>query len=318
MSPDEHKMPEGAEGGLPAKLAPKEQAKKLPKRALPEKGSEIQQLVNTLSQALKQSMAVSTERESKRNARAPRVYSAGQNFKTWLSQFLQYANLVLIKPSDRRAYLLTLLEQPAYKAVELPKLSESLTFEEFTAKLVERFDSGKTREDYKLQLRARCQRPNEDFEGFVDNVMEFGENAYPEAVYSFKVELARDQFIQGVTLSNNLREKVYMSQPESLVEAVRVVRRLESARKACQAVPSAEKKKSVNAVSGSAESEKASSEICELKELVIGMNDKIRELERKAETTSTSRRRNEVVCFACREPGHFARNSPLKEGGKQS
>ena len=255
MSDDEHKMPGGAEGGLPTKLAPKE-PKKLPNSASPEESSEIQQLVNTLYQALKQSMAVSTETESKRNVRAPRVYSAGQNFKTWLSQFLQYANLVHIKPSDRRAYLLTLLEQPAYKAVELLKLSESLTFEEFTVKLVERFDSGKTREDYKLQLRARCQRPNEDFEGFADNVMELVDNAYPEAVYSFKVELAKDQFIQGVTLSDDLRKKVFMSQPESLVEAVRVVRRLESACKACKDVPSAEQKKSVNAVSGSAENEK--------------------------------------------------------------
>ena len=33
MSDDEHKMPEGAEGGLPAKLAPKEQPKKLPKKS---------------------------------------------------------------------------------------------------------------------------------------------------------------------------------------------------------------------------------------------------------------------------------------------
>ena len=183
--------------------------------------------------------------------------------------------------------MLTLLEEPAYKAVELLKLSESLTSEEFTAKLVKRFDSGKTREDYKLQLRARCQRLNEDFEGFADNVMELVENAYPEAVYSFKLELARYQFIQGVTLSDDLREKVSMSQPESLVEAVHVVRRLESAGKACQALLSAEKKKSVNAVNGSAESEKVSSEIRELKELVLAMNEKIRELECKAETTST-------------------------------
>ena len=64
-----------------------------------------------------------------------------------------------------------------------------LTFEEFTAKLVERFDSGKTRENYKLQLRARCLRPNEDFEGFADNVMELVENAYPEAVYSFRIQI---------------------------------------------------------------------------------------------------------------------------------
>ena len=154
--------------------------------------------------------------------------------KTWSSPFLQYASLVHIKPSKRRSYLLTLLEQPAYKAVELLKLSKSLTFEEFKAKLVERFYSGKTREDYKLQLRARCQRPNEDFEGFDDNVMQLVENADPEAVYSFKVELARDHFIQGLTRTDDLREKVFfMSQPESLMEAVRVVRRLVSTTTAC-------------------------------------------------------------------------------------
>lgn len=83
-------------------------------------------------------------------------------------------------------------------------------------------------------------------------------------------------------------------------------------------MPSTEKKKSVKAVTGSAESEKVWSEIRELKELVLRMNEKIRELERKAETTSTSRHRNEVVCFACHEPRHFARNCPHKEGGKRA
>ena len=96
-----------------------------------------------------------------------------------------------------------------------------------------------------------------------------------------------------------------MSQPE----AVRAVRRLESACRACQAVPSAEKKKSVDAMNGSAESEEVSSEIRELKELVLGVNEKIPELERKAEATLTWRHRN-VVCFACRKLGHFARNCP--------
>ena len=65
---------------------------------------------------------------------------------------MQYADLVHIKLSDRRAYLLTMLDQPAFKAVELLKLSEFLSFDDFTAQLIKRFDSGKTREDYKVQL----------------------------------------------------------------------------------------------------------------------------------------------------------------------
>ena len=230
---------------------------------------------------------------------------------------MQYASLVHIKPVDRRAYLLTLLDQPAYKAVELLKLSESLPFEEFTDQLTRRFDSGKTKEDYKLQLRARCQKPNEDFDGFADSLMELVENAYPEAAYSFKVELARDQFLQGVAISDDIRERVFMSQPSSLVEAVRVVRQLESARKACRAAPAVEKKKSVNVIGASADSEKISSEIRELKELVLGMNEKIRELEMKTEakTVKAPRRRNEVVCYNCRKQGHFARDCPTNTTG---
>lgn len=121
-----------------------------------------------------------------------------------------------------------------------------------------------------------------------------------------------------MAISDDLREKVFMSQPVSLVEALHVVRRLESVRKACQAVPSVEKKKSVNVLSASVDGDKISTEIRELKEIVLGMNEKIRELERKAKTTPTARRRNEVVCFACREPGHFARSCPYKGGGNRT
>lgn len=74
-----------------------------------------------------------------------------------------------------------------------------LTFEEFTAKLVERFVSGKSKEENKLQLGASCQRPNKNFEGFADSViqMELVETACLQAAYSLKLELAKDQFIQG-------------------------------------------------------------------------------------------------------------------------
>ncbi|PFX29467.1 hypothetical protein AWC38_SpisGene5768 [Stylophora pistillata] len=125
------------------------------------------------------------------------------------------------------------------------------------------------KEDCRLQFRARAQRPNEDFEAFEDNFMELVGNTYPEATYSFKVELERDQFVQGVAISDDLQEKAFMSQPASLVEAVRVVHRLESALKACQAVPSVEKKKSLNVVIASADVDKISTEIRELKEIVL-------------------------------------------------
>ena len=151
------------------------------------------------------------------------MFSVGQNFKTWRAQFIQYANLVQLKNSERRAHLLNLLDQPAFRAVEMLRLPDTLPFEDFAVKLAERFDSGKTREDYKLQLRARCQKPSEDMESYGDSLMEQAENAYPDASYSFKVELARDQSMLGLSISDDLREWLVMSQPGSLAEAIRVV-----------------------------------------------------------------------------------------------
>ena len=94
MSKEDEKMPLGAEGGLPKleELEPDEpqpQQQQKPSKIEPNgASSDLQQLVNTLSQALKSIVVPSESIEAKRNVRAPHVYSVGQCFKTWLSQFL--------------------------------------------------------------------------------------------------------------------------------------------------------------------------------------------------------------------------------------
>ena len=126
-------IPEGAEGALLPDFPPEYKLEK-PMESEPNEGnSDLQQLV----QVLKQSMMMSSEvSEARRNVQATRVYSVGQSFKTWLSQFKQHAYLVCIKLSDRRAYLLTMLNQPVFKAVKLLKLLEFPSFDDFMAQLI--------------------------------------------------------------------------------------------------------------------------------------------------------------------------------------
>ena len=107
-----------------------------------------------------------------------------------------------MKNSERQAYLLNLLDHRALRAVEMLRLPDTLSFEDFTVKPAERFDSGKTREDYKLQLRAGCQRPSEDMQSYGDSLMELAENSYPDASY-----LQKTRFYLWQHLLNGTRNK---------------------------------------------------------------------------------------------------------------
>lgn len=250
--------------------------------------------------------------------RPPRPYSIGQNFKTWLSQFSEYGSLVNIPGDKRRAFLMNSLDQQAYRAVQLLRIPVSSTYEEFLAALKKRFDTGKTTNDYKLLLKNRQQKPNEDVETYADNLLDLAENAYPSAEYEFKEEVAKDCFLDGVCCDATIREQLFVKQPKSLSEAVRHIRQLESARMASRNVSSNSKLTPNKAGHVSQVSEKTS-EIDDLKSLLVKMNARLESLENqvvnKSRQESGGRDLSKVKCFSCQSFGHYARNCPYKRSG---
>ena len=76
--------------------------------------------------------------------------------------------------------------------VQLHRIPETASYQDFLQHVMARFDSGKSPGEYKLLLRARQQNSNEDVEMYADNLLELAENAYPDADYRFKEEIAKD------------------------------------------------------------------------------------------------------------------------------
>ena len=160
-----------------------------------ETGAIINELISAMTQAFKQSSDKPSPSDSiSRNValKQPKPYSLSQNFKVWLSQFDEYSKLANIPESKKKAVLVTLLDQTAYRAVQLLRIPESAPYQDFLQRVMARFDSGKSPGDYKLLLRARQQHSNEDVEMYADNLLELAENAYPDADYRFKEEIAKD------------------------------------------------------------------------------------------------------------------------------
>ena len=97
------------------------------------------------------------------------------------------------------------------------------------------------------------------------------------------------------------------------------MRQLESTRKACKTSPHGGKHKSLNAVGSCSADEKITGEIRELKELVLGINKKMEELEKKtAEKDSTVYRKGTYNALRLRSTGSLCAGLPCSASNSTS
>lgn len=71
------------------------------------------------------------------------------------------------------ALMTTLLDQPAYRAVQRLRVPESTSCQGFLELITTRFDSGKSTGVCKMLFRARQQKDRKDIEAYADNLKAF-------------------------------------------------------------------------------------------------------------------------------------------------
>lgn len=263
---------------------------------------------------------------------APKNFQLNQNFRIWLERFDNFVKLAKIPVTQRREQLLSRLEHQAYVAVNNLHLEESLSYNEFCSQLMKRFHNV-SREDYKLQMRARVQRANETYEAFSDALQELALNAFPSSGFELQQEMALDQFLLGVTAEDAVKQQLLMSSPTTLSEAIRKVRQLEAAQLVMKKGEASklEATKSTQKVASVAPKPE-NSEMAKVLELLTSMNDRILQLEgqkgsqrqgdRSGCKTCGSDHRFRVCpqneCYKCHSKGHISKDCPRQQGNENA
>lgn len=165
--------------------------------------------------------------------RAPRPYSAGDDFALWIRRFEAYARSVKIPDDKLPDALLALLDDAAFRAYDLLGLDESVVrdFKQLTKALSKRFAPSTGQPELRFLLGQRQQEAGETLDDFADALIHLANQSYPTLEPKLRMELARDRFVAGVR-SEHVQEALLKSPPETLDHARETAKRMEAAQAA--------------------------------------------------------------------------------------
>ena len=165
--------------------------------------------------------------------RAPRPYSAGDDFALWIRRFEAYARSVRIPDEKLPDALLALLDDAAFRAYDLLGMDEDVVrdFKQLTEALSKRFAPSTGQQELRFLLGQRQQEAGETLDDFADALIHLANQSYPTLEPKLRMELARDRFVAGVR-SEHVQEALLKTPPETLDHARETAKRIEAAQAA--------------------------------------------------------------------------------------
>ena len=178
------------------------------------------------------------------SARPPAKFTSSTDFNLWIQRFELYVDEAGIPPEKRAREILSLLEDEPFRVVSQLGLILTDDYDAIKKELQQQFSPCGTEPEWQFKLQSRRQQPGETLAEFAGQLRMLTDRAYPDWEPKQRLEMARNQFIQGVQSSK--------TQLELMKEKPRTLERALQAAQAMEAVEVAQKRMRNHAASLSA------------------------------------------------------------------
>ena len=251
-----------------------------------------------------------TERVVRASVRPPPKFSSSDDFALWLRRFNLYLEEAEVPREKRARESLSLLDDSAFRVVGQLGLIETDDYDVLKQSLERQFSPQGNELEWQYKLQNRRQKPGEMLTDFAGELWCLVDKAYPKWNPEHRLEVARNQFIQGLE-SPSVQLILMKEMPKTLDVAVELAQhqcRIEAAQKQlCRPVVApikeSEEESDVNAL-----------QVRDLSKQIAKLSDELACLKQQNSFRGYAPRRvwqqkyrDAPICWNCGKKGHLRR-----------
>ena len=255
------------------------------------------------------------------SARPQAKFSTTSDFHLWTQRFELYILEAGLPAEKKSSELLSLLEDEPFRVVsQLGLVSAATAYEDIKKALQQQFSPTGTETEWQFKLQSRRQKPEESLAEFAGQLRMLVDRAYPDWEPKQRLELARNQFIQGIH-SSTTQLVLMKDKPKDFAGALELAQATEAVQTAqkrtCMRTATV-KENEVNVLTPpTGQFQELSHQVKQLTEAVA-----------RLQATPTRGRRPQYqgryrgqfqqgqqgpVCWSCHQRGHVRRNCPQQQ-----
>ena len=256
-------------------------------------------------------------RPTRFSARPPPRFATGTDFSLWIKRVELYIQEAGLPEEKKGAELVSLLEDELFRIVsQLGLVSETVEYDMVKACLASHFSPDGVELEWQAKMHVARQKAGESVLEFAGRLRVLADKGYSSWPPERHLEIARNQFIQGI-LSSTIQLKLLIDSPETLDDAVKLAYRLQTAELA-QAHLKAEA--TIDDTRGGGSScaiGRSDGQVHKLSQQVERLTEQLTKLRAEREPGKRNWPKRKLTCWHCGETGHLRWDCPSRREGVQ-